>query len=419
MKRSIMRTMAAVGALLLSLTLVGTTAVSARPSAAGHPAFGTVAAANFTGNSLLEFGPGSTGNVAPVTDITGATTGLNGPCGVGFDRRGFLYTANNGTPSITAYAPGATGNVAPALTITGTNTTLNQPIGLAVSPSGDIWVANYGDGKILEFAAGSVGNVAPTRTITGPHTGLSSVAAVALTVDGKGVWATQYAASGSTVEREFSTHANGDATPISTISGPQTQLDFAYGVAAARDGSVVFDNFTTTPAVLSFGPHQRGNATPRTVVSGSNTGMVSPQLIGLNPVGEIWVTDATNKALLRYPSRADGNVAPDHQISGTATQLTDPQGVAVYMLPPSAPRALKKHMHGKTLKLRWHKPASNGGGIEGYLVRHAKHKSGKFHTVKTTTKRHFTKHHAAHGFYDVVAFNQPGYSKHSKRVHVT
>jgi hypothetical protein len=399
--------------------VVGTTVGSARPSVGGHPPFGTIAVANYGAEGLLKFAPGSTGNVAPVVNITGAATGLSGPSGVGFDRHGNLYTANFNGSTITAYGPNATGNATPALTISGANTTLNQPIGLAVRPNGDIWVANFGNNSILEFAAGSVGNVSPTRTISGGATGLTSVIGLALTVDGSGVWVTDSAGPGVTVEREFSTHANGNVPPIAHISGGQTQLDSPYGVAAARDGSVVFSDASSPPAVLSFGPHARGNAAPRSVITGANTGLSLPTLLGLNPVGEIWVPNFGANSLTRYPSNASGNAAPDHQIVGAATLLDTPEGVVVYMQPPSAPRSVKKHMRGKTLKLRWHRPAVNGGGIQGYLVRHAKHKSGTFHVVKTTTKRHYTKHHAAHGYYDVLAFNQAGYGKHSKRVHVT
>jgi hypothetical protein len=414
--------MAAAGSALLVPLMVSTAPAQSAPSTA-HPAFGTIAVANFDANGLLKFAPGSTGNASPTANIVGAATGLSGPAGVGFDRRGRLYAANFSGASITAYGRNATGNATPELTISGSNTTLKQPIGLAVTPGGDIWVANLGNSDILEFAAGDGGNVAPTRTISGPATGLSTIIGLALTPDGKGVWVTDQGAAGSAVEREFSTAADGDAAPISTIGGGSTQLDTPYGVAAALDGSVVFSNeMSEPPAVLTFGPHARGDVTPRSVISGSNTGLDTPALIGLNPGGEIWVANFGGSgpgSLTRYPSHASGNAAPDHAISGSNTQLDRPEGVVVYMQQPTAPRSLKKHMHGKTLTLRWHRPASNGGGLEGYVVRHAKHKSGKFHTVKTTKKRHYTKHHAAHGYYDVLAFNQAGYSSHSRRVHVS
>ena len=417
MSRWISRTAAASGVLLMASVVAGSGGVEVPAAAAGHPAFGTIGVGNYGASSLLTFAPGSTGDVPPVTSISGTTTTLSGPTGVAFDRAGRLYTANFGAGSVVAFSPGATGDVPPALTISGTNTTLTQPFGLAVTPSGNVWVANYGSNQILEFDAGSVGDVAPTRTITGPATGLTAVYGLALTPDGKGIWAVDGAASGSTVEREFSTKANGNAPPIRSIAGGQTQIDTPYGVAALLGGGVVFADRSTPPAILTFGAHASGNAAPRTVISGTNTGMNTPSLIGLNPVGEVWVPDTGNNAVRRFPANATGNASPDHQLAGTATTLSTPEGATVYIRPPTAPRALRKHVHHKTLKLHWHAPASSGGGIEGYVVRFAKHKSGTFHVVKTTTKRRYKKHHAKHGFYDVMAFNQAGFGAHSKRVH--
>lgn len=418
MGRWVARTAVAGSVLLLSST-VGTTTGSTRPNiGSGHPAFGMLAVSNQT-NAVLTFAAGASGNTAPVTDITGAATDLDNPTGVGFDRQGKLYVANAGSASITIYAPKATGNAAPVVTIAGANTTLSSPIGLAVTPAGDIWVANYGGSDILEFAAGAVGNAAPIRTISGPATGLTVVYALALTPDGQGVWVTDTQSGPSAAEREFSTHANGDVPPISAISGGRTQIDTPYAVAAAIDGSVVFGDDSTPPAVLTFGPHARGNAVPRHVITGSNTGLADPALIALNPIGEIVVPNFPANSVTRYPRTASGNAAPDRRLVGAATLINHPEAVAVYMQRPHAPRSLSKHVHGKALTLRWHRPRVDGGGIQSYVVRHAKHKSGHFHVVKTTTKRRYTKHHAAHGYYDVLAFNQAGFGKHSKRVHFT
>lgn len=420
MKRPITRAVTAGGVMLLSLTVVGTTAGSARPGAAGHPAFGTIAATNFGDSTLVTFAPGSTGDVAPNTRISGVATGLDGPAGLAYDRLGNLYVANYSGDSITEYGPNANGNAAPIRTISGANTTLNEPFGLAVAPSGSIWIGNFGDTDVLEFAADAVGNAAPIRTIAGTNTGLDGVDDVAVTGDGKRVLVACFGVSAPASIREFSTGANGDAAPLTTISGSHTQLEGTRGVDVTPTGGIGVSNTASGgDNVLRFAPNAHGDATPRKVISGSNTGLNNSYFIAFNPVGETWVANYNLSSLTRYPAAASGNTAPDHQIAGGSTTLDGPVGVAVYMQPPAAPRALKKHMRGKTLKLRWHRPASNGGGIEGYAVRHARHKSGKFHTIKTTKKRHFTKHHAAHGYYDVIAFNQAGYSRHSKRVHVS
>src|SRR5690242_423373 len=82
----------------------------------GHPA------------RLTGYAAGAAGNVAPVTDVVGSATGLNGPIGVARDPQGLVWVSNTFTPgSLTAYAATATGNSAPAATISGAATGLSGP----------------------------------------------------------------------------------------------------------------------------------------------------------------------------------------------------------------------------------------------------------------------------------------------------
>jgi hypothetical protein len=413
---------AAGGVLLLSVVLVPASGPAAAARVAHAPAYGAIAVTNANGNAVEVFAPSASGNAAPVATISGASTELSRPSGVGFGSDGSLYVANYDSNSITVYRSGATGNVSPTATIIGADTQLDRPVGLAVSRTGGIWVASGGD-RILEFAPGATGNVAPARTITGAATGISKTSGLALTPDGTGVWLSDQNDSGSAVEREFSTSADGNAPPIAEIGGAKTLLNVPYGVAAERDGTVVFDNASKPYAVLSFGRHSRGNRAPTRGIGGSKTGLDLPTLVGLDAKGNIWVpnfgTSVARNSLTRYPGGARGNTAPTRRIKGAKTHLNGAEGVAVFMREPSAPRSPKKHVHHKTLTLSWHAPTTTGGGVEGYEIRHAKHKSGTFHLIKTTTKTSYKKHHPKHGYYDVVAFNQAGDSTHSKRVHVT
>jgi hypothetical protein len=395
------------------------TANALRPAASqGKVAFGTIAVANRVGKSVLTFAPGSTGNVAPVTTIVGAATGLNNPSGIAFDGRGLLYVADVNAASISVFAPNASGNVPPVRSISGSNTTLANPIGVAVDRSGDIWVANQVPKTILEFAAGAGGNVAPIRTIGGPNAGLTNPVGLELTANEKAVWVTDNMAPPTSVEREFSTHANGDAAPIVTLSGDRTQLSGTFGVTVARDGSVVMADQTSPGVVLTFARHASGNAAPLRAISGASTGLSAPEQITLNPAGEIWVANSGVNGLSRFSADAMGNVAPDHEIVGNATTLNAPADIAVYMLAPGAPRSVKGHVRHHKLTLRWRAPASSGGGIEGYEVSLAKHKSGKYHALTTTTQRHYAKRHPKPGYYDIVAFNEAGDGSPSRPVHV-
>ncbi|HYB89647.1 MAG TPA: SBBP repeat-containing protein [Candidatus Binataceae bacterium] len=124
----------------------------------------------------------------------------------------------DGKGSITAYGPGSNGDVMPITTITGTNTGLRFPYKIALDSEGKIYVLNTArlgfsiscietvpgnDGKsgtkradtslatagfertgdpILIFAAGSHGDVAPIGAISGPFTGLSAFGSLGIAV---------------------------------------------------------------------------------------------------------------------------------------------------------------------------------------------------------------------------------------------
>ncbi len=82
--------------------------------------------------------------------------------------------------TITEYAPGATGNVAPIAVISGGSTGLSLPYGLTLDGSGNLFASNYAGSTITEYAAGATGNVAPIATIAGPATGLNGPASLTL-----------------------------------------------------------------------------------------------------------------------------------------------------------------------------------------------------------------------------------------------
>jgi len=133
--------------------------------------------------SILEFAPGSNGNVAPMRTIVGPNTQLSSPFGIAVDSTGNIYAAGGvPTPGVSVFANGANGDVAPLARITGSNTTLVDPEGVAVDASGKIYVADgthfRGPGpgvhnEIAVFAPGANGNVAPIAIISGLATGIS------------------------------------------------------------------------------------------------------------------------------------------------------------------------------------------------------------------------------------------------------
>lgn len=123
-------------------------------------------------------------NIAPISTITGGTTGIKQPTGIALDASGNIYVSDQASnvcgttcPAILIFpASAAAGGYsgAPLKFIAGpANTKLFAPTDVKVDGSGNIYVADStasGAGVIYVYAAGSTGDVAPSKTLTSPGT---------------------------------------------------------------------------------------------------------------------------------------------------------------------------------------------------------------------------------------------------------
>jgi hypothetical protein len=103
---------------------------------------------------ILIFPPGSNGNVTPY--VIGAplsstnNTGLNTPMGVASDSYGNIYVVDQVNNTLLVFGPGAQGNVAPARVIS--SPFIVNPTGIALNEAdGNIYIRNAGSGGIVEF----------------------------------------------------------------------------------------------------------------------------------------------------------------------------------------------------------------------------------------------------------------------------
>ena len=119
------------------------------------------------GNSSITYALGVSGDVAPLTTLTGATTGLNGTSAVTIapDGRVFVASANNN--SIREYPYGSSGNVKPATVIAGDATGLASPQALVLDGDGRLYVANAAGNSVTVYAPGATGNAKPIATLAG------------------------------------------------------------------------------------------------------------------------------------------------------------------------------------------------------------------------------------------------------------
>ncbi len=177
--------------------------------------FGHLWVSSYRKNEITEYAPGAKGNVAPIDEIRGSKTKLNGPCGMAVDADGDLFVANVYGNSITVYAKNARGDAAPIGVIEGSNTNLSWPFALAFDPNGRLLVAEENP-DVLVFADAAMGDVAPVQDIT------SIKSAGGVMADNSGhIYIAD--TTGNSI-KEFAGDANGEAKPLRTIAGPKTGL---------------------------------------------------------------------------------------------------------------------------------------------------------------------------------------------------
>ncbi len=284
-------------------------------------------------SGVLSFALGATGNVAPLTTLSGANTGLDGTGAVVIDPSGRVYVANEDNETVTEYAYGQTGNVAPSSTLGGSNTGIALPDALALDASNRLYVANHAGNSITVFAPGASGDATPVATISGQHTGLFGPSGIAVDPAGH-IWVASDA--GNTLE-EFAAGANGDATPLAVIAGSMTGLDGPHQLTIDGAGNLLVAN-TYGESLLEFPLNANGNVTPIRAIAGSNTGLDFPVGVDIDSNGNIYVSNEFG-GVEEFFASASGNAAPAASISGSNTGLSAPGLLAV--APPLAVHTAK------------------------------------------------------------------------------
>ena len=228
----------------------------------------TSATEGTTGTSILEFPVTSSNNAQPTRSIPfNTTTGLTAASGLAVDPLGGLYAANT-TGGVSEFSAMATGSVAPTSTVTLTSGA--GPQAIAVDPSGNLYVAtatplnNIAIAPIEVFAPGST---APTRSLGGPLTTLAITSPRGLATDTAGNLYVANVVSGVSSILIFEPTANGNTPPLRDITGSNTTLGCAGGIALDNEGylyvvSVPTCGSTASPTVLKFSTTNDGNIAP-------------------------------------------------------------------------------------------------------------------------------------------------------------
>ncbi|HMM57230.1 MAG TPA: hypothetical protein PKD77_06530 [Rudaea sp.] len=308
------------------------------------------------------------------------------------------------TPQIMrAFADTANGNVAPLRQLGGTSTGFLTPIGGAYEPvEGVVYVADFYGQSIRVFPSAASGDIAPKRVLTSAYVGQVRSIAIDVAHDEMFytstccVWTFDRTASGNgffkryvqwgglsgSVTQQnspngliylsatdqlaetdtdsaapytpkvlvFDRIASGNTAPARVIKGASTQLG-SYAGALAYDApsrklfvGAYTDNGASSHSarVLVFDDTANGNVAPLRVIGGANTGL---ELSGSGSVGGIAIDPqrqrlivsiydyniAANSKLLVFDIAANGNVAPLQIIAGSQTGFVSALGAPIWV----------------------------------------------------------------------------------------
>ena len=207
---------------------------------------------------------------------------------------------------IAVYRSSADGEEEPLRFIQGPNTELAGPHGIFVDTErNEIFVSNYGDWHKEETGAnagtlffGKSKLVGGTRNRTrplGPSTGKFLLPSITV----------------------YSRTAEGDATPVRSIQGSKTRLNWPSGIYPdVVSGQIVVAN-SGDNSILFFDKNAHGDVAPVRVLKGPSTGLDDPSGVFIDTKrNDLWVTNWDNHTATVYPRTAEGDVAPLRTIRG-------------------------------------------------------------------------------------------------------
>src|ERR1041385_8596112 len=276
----------------------------------------------------------ATGNVAPVSTITGSSTQLSSPQHLFLDTANDrLYVANQGGHSILVFdgvsALTGTLNLAPTRVISGASTNLVSPIDITLDPTNNLLYVADGT-SILVFAGATTvtGNTPPVRNI---NMGVS-IGGLFLDATNNQLYVSD--PGDNAVDRlDSASTQNVIGIVGGAIAGPDTRLSQPRGLALDGSGRLLVSN-SSTPASITVYPNAgtaTGDAIPSVVIAASgstnNTLLQSPGQIALNRsvgTGELFVLDPLAASVLVFTNAPTngGTIAPAGTINGGNTGIT-------------------------------------------------------------------------------------------------
>jgi len=231
--------------------------------------------------------------------------------------------------SVLEYGAGSSGNVAPALIIHGPATRLQPPTAIAVDPHGNVYVATdyY---EVLEFSAGSSGDTAPVANVSrdtiqklqvGCNTG-SNGPVEALAIDSNNVLLLRWCFDGGILAK---LRVSSEEV-VWKLSGSLTGVHGSGGVALDSAGNIWAAN---SGGLMKYSAGSAGNVKPTNLIYGPATHYSGPGAVAVDASGNVYVASGYPGNIVEYSSDATGNVSPIAVLSGSDTRLEAPLNIAV------------------------------------------------------------------------------------------
>lgn len=280
-------------------------------------------------NSILRFDNAFTtnGNIAPAATISGAATQLATPVYLALDTTADrLFVADRSSASILVFDQISTkpGNVAPDRVISGVATNLFVPVQPFLDGSRNLlYVSDDIDVLVFNNASIANGNVASARDIQPGF----SVGAIFVDSTNDRLFVADSNGDAINIYDNASTLDGSVTTPSRQIKGAATGLANPAGLQIDGSGRLVVSN-ASPPSITVYAAaaSANGNISPVATISGGNTGFVSPNQIAFDTTARdtLYVADPGSGSIMVFTSffTANGNLAPTRVISGTSTTLS-------------------------------------------------------------------------------------------------
>jgi len=303
--------------------------ISSNAMAAQPPASEEILVVNQCSGEVTAYPVGSSGNVAPISPVSGIAT----PVGIAFDTKDRLYVSNYCNHTVTVYPAHSKGRVAPIAALGGLPGSGGNwgGFGILVDSNDNLYVQSR-DGSISVYPPGSSGMPAPSSVITGlPNGGIA--------LDSSGniyVAFTDQSNQGRQTIEAYSLNSSGKTTLFATIAGPSTGLVGNTSIALDHGGDIYVAEDTKIdgipPSIAVFASGSNGDVAPTGLITGSKTLLDRPGPIALDSQGNIYVanfSDTKPTFIAVYPSGSNGNIAPSALIQGTTTYGDFPGALAL------------------------------------------------------------------------------------------